>query len=97
MIRLRGLSVFPVRPAFSLDSVVALAQHPPCMLSGTTKREILVLLVLFVGAVAAYFWARNIQLPLMCGPDGAHEQDQQNQNLSLCRPTQHAGRMLRQR
>jgi len=38
--------------------------------SKTTNREILFLLLLFVAATIAYFWARNIQVPLLRAPDG---------------------------
>jgi hypothetical protein len=38
--------------------------------SETTKRENLFLLLLFVAATVAYFWARNVQVPLLRAPDG---------------------------
>jgi hypothetical protein len=47
-----------------------LAHHHENLSSETTKREILILLALFVGAVAAYFWVRSLQLPLSRAPDG---------------------------
>lgn len=36
-------------------------------------REILLLLALFVGTAASFFWARGLQLPLLRAPDGHYE------------------------
>jgi hypothetical protein len=38
--------------------------------SETSKREILFLLAVIVGAVVAYFWVRSMQRPLLRAPDG---------------------------
>ena len=49
---------------------LALPHHQKRLSSETTKREILFLLALFVGAATAYFWVRSVQLPLLRAPDG---------------------------
>ena len=56
--------------AFSLDALVGVDVSFTNLPSETTKRKLLLLLALFVGAAIAYFWIRSSQLPLLRAPDG---------------------------